>query len=76
MSNLKVKVIATDSDKQLYGDESDKLKRLKKGEAVAGFKYDGAKQESEEQIIDTNNVELPSAGKIRKRSKIDTKATR
>ena len=67
----------TDSDKQLYGDESDKLKRLKTGAKKVGFKVERAgKKKRYKMKIDSEFVDLPEATPTVKNKQIDVEMTR
>ena len=69
-------IIATESDKQLYGDESDKLKRLKKGTKVSGFSAKKSAKKANNKIIDTEFVDLPEGIPTVKNKLIDKEMTR
>jgi hypothetical protein len=69
-------IIATESDKQLYGDESDKLKLLKKGTKAPGFSAKMSAKEINKKIIDTEFVDLPEATSTVRKKCIDTEMTR
>ena len=69
-------IIATESDKQLYGDESDKLKLLKKGTKDLGFSAKMSAKKVNKKIIDTEFVDLPEATPTVRKKCIDTEMTR
>jgi len=70
-------IIPTESDKQLYGDKSDNLKRLKTGAKKAGFKVEQAgKKKPYRMKIDSEFIDLPEDKSTVKNKQIDTEMIR
>jgi hypothetical protein len=70
-------IIPTESDKQLYGDDSDNLKRLKTGAKKVGFKVEQVAEKKRYKMkIDSEFIDLPEAKSTVKNKQIDTEMTR
>lgn len=72
----KQKKIVAEGDKQLYGDERDKLKGLKNVGNALVFSAKKTDKKTSRKIIDTEFVELPQGTPTEKNKLIDTEITR